>query len=240
MDYKYYELGTDKGHFWFQARRELTRVLLNKIEAKSDAKILDIGSGIGDDISEINNFGHVYAMDIDQKTLDLIPEDLVVEKRIGDICNIPYEKNSFDIVISFDVLEHIKNDFKAVSEIKRVLKPGGSFVFTVPANRFIYSKHDEIEGHCRRYNKKMLKSLMLNNNLENLELGGWLCVMFPLAALYRILTKNRKNCGLYKPQSKILNFLFNRILSFENWVIKKGGKFPFGLSLYGICQKKSD
>jgi len=230
MDYRDYQEGMPQKHFWLRAKLDFINVLLNKVNFDKTTKILDIGVGIGQDLEVINKFGCVYAIDIDKKTLDLVPEHMVFEKILADATNIPYPDNFFDMVVSFDVFEHIKDDSKTLSEIYRVLKKDGVLIFTVPAFNFLFSNHDSYLGHYRRYNKKMIKKLLVNFNC--LTNGYWMSTLFLSAAI----CKNYKKYSFNIP--KFINSLCYNILSFENWLIKRSIKLPIGLSIYGIYRVK--
>lgn len=237
MDYKDLQAGLDKELFWFKGKNNFIDILLSKNLNNKNLKILDIGSGTGDDLNIINKYGNTFVIDINQEALDLIPNNLIHEKKVGDITNISYPDNYFDLVLIFDVLEHIENDQKALEEIKRVLKPGAILMFTVPAFNFLYNKHDKYLGHFRRYSKKNLKNL-INNDFEIITLSYWMNLLFIPALIQRKILNFfyfKKNLEL---KSNLINKIFYKILSFENFCIKKGVKFPYGLTLYGVCKVK--
>lgn len=233
MDYKDFESGLDENNFWFLRKTEFIGIILKKLNLNKNIKILNIGAGTGNDISEMRNYGNVFVLDVDEKALNLIPDDLVEEKILADACNIPYPNNSFDLVVAFDVLEHIKDDAKVVFEVNRVLRPDGYFVFTVPAYGFLFSSHDKYLDHYRRYNKKKILSLL--HQFKKIELGNWFFALFIPVAIQRLITKNKK----YKPVTftKIMDFIGNNILTLENYLFKKGVRYPWGLSFYGIFKK---
>lgn len=239
MDYRDLKNGSI---FWFKGKKDLIDILIKKTNFIGSLKILNVGVGVGDDLSVISKFGDVYAIDIDHNALSLVPKELVKEKKLCDVCSLPYENNFFDLVIAFDVLEHVEDDVLAVSEIKRVLKKNGKFIITVPAFNFLYSKHDEKLGHFRRYNKKRLQSLMGGFSCQ--MIGFWIFILFFPAFLIRYLQK--ANINLIKDESTVfikfnfLNIFFEKILRIENWFIKKGVSFPFGLTIYGIFKKDGE
>ncbi len=150
MDIRDFESGVGKDFFWFTPKAELISVMLGKLGFGSGHRVLVLGAGTGDDLPIISKSGDVYAVEPDPKALALIDEELVVEKRAADACELPYDAKFFDLAVAFDVLEHIENDEKAISEIYRVLKSGKSFVFTVPAFDWLFSSHDRALGHFRR------------------------------------------------------------------------------------------
>jgi SAM-dependent methyltransferase len=243
MDYNAQFFGATKAnHFWFRSRTDFWEWLLKKgLHNKTLAqqlKILYLGSGIGDDLEMFKPYGDVYALDLDQKTLDMIPNHLVKEKVCADACAIPYKNNFFDAVVAFDILEHIPDHNKAAAEVKRVLKEDGTLIFTVPAFEQLTSSHDRMTGHVRRYNKPIIRLLL--KDFKQDTLGYWFFSLFGLAALQRFITKNSTNNDYY--QQKLPKFIHSslyRIMTFENWLIKKGLSFPWGLTIYGIYHNKS-
>jgi len=89
-----------------------------------------------------------------QKNLDYITADLhsPIADVKADICNLPFEDNSFDVVFCNHVLEHISDDTKAMQELYRVLKPGGMGIFQIPQdlNREITFEDDTITDRKER------------------------------------------------------------------------------------------
>lgn len=234
MDYRDYQAGVDDQHFWFKGKNLLIQFLLTKATQTTNQKILVVGAGTGDDLVVIKNFGQLYVLDIEQQALDMIPEGFVVEKKCADVCAIPYADNSFDVVVAFDVMEHVQDDQKMADEIKRVLKAGGSFVLTVPAFNWLFSGHDKVLHHFRRYNKKMLHAVM--KDFTKSTGGYWFFFLFPPAALSRLLNKNSTTSSMQKLPG-IVNTFFYWLLYCENWLMRRGVTFPFGLTLYGVYKK---
>lgn len=254
MDHRDLVAGASQDNFWFQGKLGLIKWLMSrnlpKDFATKELKILNVGAGTGDDLVLISQYGKIYAVDIDQDALNLVSDSVVAEKKCADVCALPYADEFFDVVVSFDVLEHVDDHVKGVQEIYRVLKPGGHFIMTVPAFNALYSSHDKLLFHHRRYNKKTLRKILVP--FESVKLGYWFFFLFFPAALLRILEKVGLSCvvrflakiGLFKKRENKeswhetkLNGLFIQILRFENWLLKKGARFPFGLTLYGVCNK---
>ena len=123
MDYKDYLAGQTNENFWHKGKNELIDILMSKLFLKKNRlKILNLGAGTGDDLKILNKYGDNYVTDIDKNVLGMIDEKLCAEKRVANACDLPYNDNFFDIVVSFDVFEHISDDKKAISEARRVLK----------------------------------------------------------------------------------------------------------------------
>ncbi len=242
MDYRDYAAGACSQNFWFKGKLRLIEYLFTSVcyspQKKSNISILNVGVGTGEDLALIARYGDVYAVDIDEQALALVSDEVVVEKQCADACLLPYENSSFDVIVSFDVIEHIKDDYKAVSEIYRVLKPGGYFLLTVPAFNFLFSNHDRHLGHYRRYSKKLLMQVL--QPFKNVSLGYWFFFLFFPAVLVRLFDKKTFiKTSEYMSTWHITKFddLFDKVLALENWLLKKKCKFPLGLTLYGVCRK---
>lgn len=83
----------------------------------------------------------------------------------GDISLLPYANEKFDFVCSLDTLEHVKNDYLAISEISRILKENGICIITVPHRKDYYTEQDQIIGHYRRYEIGSLIKCFRKNHL---------------------------------------------------------------------------
>ena len=236
MDIRDLEAGAPRDYFWFRAKAELIGVLLGKLGLEGRPRILDIGAGTGDDLRVISRFGEVTALEPDEKSLALIPEELGVRKVLGDVCRLPMEESSVDVALAFDVLEHVRDDSRAADEVRRVLKPGGYFVVSVPAYMWLFGSHDRALGHWRRYNRGTLRELL--KGFEVVELGSWMFSLFPLIALQRLLSRGGASVAVRYPKlPKAVNEAFYRMLRLENRAIGRGYGFPFGSTVYCICRK---
>ena len=101
MDIKDLKSGLTIENFWFQGKMNLIQNLLKISNSPKEANILNIGVGTGDDLKIINKFGKVFVLDKDQEALNMIPNNLVFEKNLGDAVALPCANNFFDIVLLF-------------------------------------------------------------------------------------------------------------------------------------------
>ncbi len=227
---------TDKTKFFAKDKIQLIDILLNKTrKVGNNYKILSVGSGTAEELAVLNNYGEVYAIDIDKEVLKFAK--CCKEIKICDVCILEYPDKFFDIVVAFDVLEHIEDDKKAVEQIYRVLSKNGVFVFTVPAFNFMFSSHDKFLGHKRRYNKKMLKRLLCKFN--KFDLFFYHYIPFLPMVLFRILRKPTKISSDFELLPKPV-FVFLHIISqLELFLLSKlNFKFKlFGLTIYGIAYR---
>lgn len=236
MDLKDMHSGMNEKHFWLVAKRNMIDILMQRAAGGlRNLSILNIGAGTGEDFLILKKYGKLSVIDIDAETVVLMPAHLVEAKFVADACAMPFKNESFDLIVAFDVLEHIPNDTKAVSEILRCLKPGGSFVFSVPAFNFLFSRHDELLGHVRRYDKKMIRSLLCNFELRFLSF--WFFFLFIPAAVWRLLQRYGIIPQNRAEQMGLFNGLGGMIMRFENALLRVGARFPWGLALIGIVRK---
>ncbi|MBU0979765.1 MAG: class I SAM-dependent methyltransferase [Nanoarchaeota archaeon] len=237
MDPKEYRAGQSSTNFWHRCKNDLIGILMSKATGGKARrlKILNIGVGTGDDLKVLNRYGDNYIVDINKEALDLIDRSLYLKKAVADACRLPYEDGFFDIVVSFDVFEHIEDDKSAAAEAFRVLKKGGTMLFSVPAFPVLFSSHDKAAEHKRRYDKRMLRQLF--NRFGNTRLYYWNSILFlPWAAL-RLMKKRSKPKLEYMRSPSALNRLFYPILRIDNYLIKNRISPLFGLTIIGHCRK---
>jgi SAM-dependent methyltransferase len=104
---------------------------------RTEDKILEIGCGIGTVVNELSKKGHdVIGIDISSEAIEYGRNkygDIHLEVQAAE--TLPYEDGSFEVVLSFDLFEHIVEIDKHISEVKRMLCPGGYYLFQTP-NRY--------------------------------------------------------------------------------------------------------
>ena len=133
---------------------------------------------------------------------------------INDELNIT--TNIYDVILYLDVLEHIEDYEKEILKAHNALKEGGHLVINVPAFQFLYSNFDKDVGHFKRYSKKDITNLGLNNNLEITRLNYYDSIGFLLSFLSKMINSNYKKnfekkikiWNLLIPLSRILDKIF--------------------------------
>ena len=230
----------DERHWWYRARRDiLADLITRKIALPEDARILEIGCGTGHNLEMLQRFGRADGIEIDPAARTM------AEQRLGrPIGSAPLpqltgvEDGAYDVVALLDVLEHVEEDHEALLSIARKLKPGGKILITVPAHPWMWSAHDEVNHHKRRYTRKGLQQVLVAAGLE-IELLSWFnSLLFPLAAAARFagrITGNKDSDDKMPP--KALNSLFETIFGLERYAL---GRMPLspGVSLVAIVSKR--
>jgi SAM-dependent methyltransferase len=237
---KYHEYETN--HFWFKARRQYILQLLKN--APKNISILDIGCASGILLRELIEVGfdanNLYGIDISPKAIENCKANGIKNCSVMDAQHIVLNKK-FDVIIASDCLEHIENDENALKNWHSLLLLGGSLYVFVPAFRILWSTHDDVNMHFRRYKKNELKRKLENNHFKITKSGYWNFFLFLPILLVRMLgklniSKTQKTTGnLNKPT--IFNSLFFNLINFENKLLKYVS-FSFGVSTYCVAQKR--
>jgi SAM-dependent methyltransferase len=222
-------------HFWFVGRRELVRGLLARHLGPAPQAVLDVGCGTGHLAGELLAAGHRVT------ALDRLPEALGAARNRGlgllraDAGRLPLRGGAFDAVTLLDVLEHV-DDAATLAELRRVVRPGGLLVLTVPAAPWLWSHRDAAAGHLRRYTRGSLEKTLAAGGFAPLELGPYQCALLPVVAASRILGRRgpRLRDAEERPPA-----LLNAALS---WVNRREvalglGRLPFGSSLAAACRR---
>ncbi len=171
-------------HWWFRGReRVVESVVKPLIQGFPGATIIDVGSGPGGPTKAVFPEGRIVAMDM--SPLPLRAYAGAAACVVGDGARVPYRPKSVEIVCAFDVLEHLKDDRRALTEWRNALVPGGWLVLPVPAYRWLWSDHDEINGHYRRYRAGVLRQLLSTTGFVTVRITYFNLLLLPGIALVR-------------------------------------------------------
>jgi SAM-dependent methyltransferase len=229
----------DTTHWWYRARREiLSDYLAREGGLKPGARILEIGCGTGHNLPMLAQFGDVDAIEIDETAAAMASERL--GKPVGS-APLPeldgVEAGSYDLVAVLDVVEHVEDDVAALEAIAQALKPGGKILITVPAHQWMWSAHDVVNHHKRRYSKSSLEKVLRRAGLRWQKLGYFNSLLFPVAVAARFAGKLMgKDDSDDSPPAKPLNAAFEKIFGLERHLV---GRLPLppGLSLIVLAEK---
>ncbi len=248
MDKNYYKeyYGLERKHWWFVARGEILMDHLRAVmKARSTIRILNIGAATGRSSELLETIGKVISIEYDQACYEFTKEKLNIELINASILDLPFEEDAFDLVCAFDVIEHVEDDELAVSEMKRVCKKGGIICVTVPAFMFLWSAHDEVNHHYRRYTKKQLKQLFEQDSqmVFHSYFNFWL--FFPIA-FFRLLTskfskqsEHREDAGsdFFVMNNGLVDKILYQIFRSERFFIRNRIALPVGVSLISTWKK---
>jgi len=165
-------------------RHELReRLLLDLFLSVSPGpEVLDAGAGQGTMSIRLERLGYeVTSTDVSHAAVELLRGRLSGPVADASITNLPFDDESFDGAVLGEVLEHIDDDRGALTELARVLRPGGVLAVSVPANPSLYGTSDEWAGHVRRYTRPALIEACTSAGLTVHRCLGW---GFPFSRLY--------------------------------------------------------
>ncbi|MBO9713052.1 class I SAM-dependent methyltransferase [Sphingomonas sp.] len=230
----------DTTHWWYRARREILSDYLERYGAlPRESHILEIGCGTGHNLPMLARFGEVDAIEIDETARDFASERLgkpVGSAPLPELAGVAPE--SYDLVAVLDVIEHVDDDVGALKAMAARLKPGGKILITVPAHQWMWSAHDVVNHHKRRYSKATLVKALEAAGLTWKQLRWFNSLLFPVAVAARMAGKLMgKDDSDDSPPAKPLNSAFEAIFGIERHLLGRVPMWP-GLSIIVLAQPK--
>ncbi|HEV7527583.1 MAG TPA: class I SAM-dependent methyltransferase [Solirubrobacteraceae bacterium] len=236
-----YELQTHRAedrHWWYRGRRSVLERVIDDLRLPARARILDAGCGSGRNMVEFARHGTVTGIELSHTSVCLAREREAGEVVEGSVLDMPFEPDAFELAASLDVIEHLQDDLQALRELRRVVAPGGTLLVTVPAYQWLWSGHDEINHHHRRYTRRSLQRVGEQAGWQQVRTTYFNSLLLPAAILLRVLDRfSRKttesSLDLWVPPAPV-NWLLERPLALESALIGRGGRIPAGLSLLAV------
>jgi SAM-dependent methyltransferase len=190
---------------------------------------LDVGSADGPSVAWMRTGGrHV--------NLDLFPRGLTPGEGVcGSATALPFADEAFDVVAAFDVVEHCENESRAISELARVLAPGGRLLLSVPAYQWAWTDHDVRAGHHRRYTRPRLRRVVEAAGLDVDRSTYAFTTVFPFFVAERAVRRLRQRLGRPSPPglapvSTATDRLLMRLSRIDRRLLR-GRNLPFGSSV---------
>jgi len=210
-----------KNHlFNYLNRKKDVKGVLKKIKTKDI--ILDIGCGVSPVVGFSDN---VVFSDYSYEAMHHLRKKNNVMAVVSDISRLPFKDKSVDVVVSSEVLEHIRDDASALEELYRILKSGGSAVITVPVHKYYWFSDDTLVEHVRRYRLRSFLNLLKKTGFRNIEVIKIAGVFERFLTLFltwvfRLKSGKKKNIKISKTFFTIYKAI-NRILANFIFVVSK-------------------
>lgn len=250
MENEVYKLFADiqTTHWWFVARRIIIEDVLKRcLTLSTPQRLADVGCGTGAMLPMLAQFGEAWGIDNSSEAVALCHQQRLTKVYLDT--DPAWRQVQFDVMTFFDVIEHIETDAAFLEDYISQLKPNGLVVIAVPAFMFLWSEHDVLNHHCRRYTATRLRRLMQSVDLVPQKLSYFNTWLFPMIASVRMFRRIKRFVeGKIKLNGHIkmrtdfernissLNGILRAIFASERFVLRHGS-FPFGTSLLGIARK---
>ena len=197
-------------------------------------------------LTYLGTLGKAEGVDIDVEAVGYCRERGLENVRIGEAAELPFEDGSFDLVTALDVVEHLDDDAAAFREMRRVLRPGGLLLVTVPAHRFLWGDQDEVNLHKRRYSSAELRDRLASSGFDVLRLSYMNALLFaPIAAIrmlrrleHRVRPRIPHQSDFRYPAPRPVNFVLGHIFGAEGRVLRRAD-IPFGVSIVALAQREA-
>jgi len=230
-------------NFWFRARN---RLLVDRIARHFPhaTRFLEVGCGTGfvlrgiaDAFPALELTATEFFAEGLSHAARRVPQARLVQ---ADARHMAWD-SQFDLVGSFDVLEHVEEDVEVIDGIRRALVPGGGAILTVPQHPLLWSAADTYACHVRRYRRGELEAKLERAGLSVVFSTSFVSLLFPLLLASR-LAKRRAGTS-YDPHAEMhpgdrANRVLSAVMTLEGSLIRMGVRFPFGGSRL-VCVVRS-
>lgn len=230
-------------HWWFVGRRAILLDTLMRFSGASHNKLLDVGCGTGLNAMLFSQNGFlVTGLETSAVAIALArakaPSITILSTSLPSSL-VPHD--SYGVITALDVIEHIDDDKGFIVAVADALQPGGLVLISAPAFSFLWSVHDELAHHKRRYNREELRASLVRAGLEPIFISYFNFLLFPAIALFRVLAaafRTSRNVSDFSATPEILNAMLASILAAERFLLRLF-PLPFGVSLIAVARKHS-
>jgi SAM-dependent methyltransferase len=226
--------GLEARHFWFRARR---RIILDALARwfPHAQNYLEIGCGAGYNVHGIANAFPEWRI----VASDALEEGIAITRGLNargvalvcfDARQVPFEKQ-FDVVGSYDVLEHVADHADVLRQFRKACRAGGGILLTVPQHPRLWSTADVLARHHRRYTKSELRQLVEAAGFQVAGCTSFNTLNLPLLALRSSFLRATGRAPRAVVPAAPANWLMERCMDADRLLIGAGFNLPAGGSL---------
>jgi 2-polyprenyl-3-methyl-5-hydroxy-6-metoxy-1,4-benzoquinol methylase len=239
-------LDNEDRHWWYRGRRRIIQRELEHLPVPAGARVLDAGCGSGRLLDELTRYGwRVSGLDMNPDSVAIARDRGHEDVQQGAVETLPWEDEAFDLVTSLDVVEHTADDRVSLRELRRVLRPEGWMLITVPAFQALWSTHDVFNNHYRRYDRPMMRAVAAEVGLRIERMTYFNSLLLPPAAAVRLVQRMRDRSnganGAHRSNVEIapmwLSPALELPLRFEAAWLRGRRTLPAGLSLMAVMRR---
>jgi 2-polyprenyl-3-methyl-5-hydroxy-6-metoxy-1,4-benzoquinol methylase len=227
-------------HWWFVARQRILRRYIEvRLGLGEGARILDVGCGTGAVLESLSRRYDAYGTDTSPQAIEFCRRRGLTKLHLGSLDTFP-PGPPFDLITMLDVVEHVEDDRGLLRTASNLLRTGGHVLIAVPAFPSLWSAHDEMLHHKRRYTRASLRTTVTDAGFMIAHLTFFNTLLFPAAFLARAvarLTGSARTHDLEIPPRGI-NALLTRVFSMERPILARSS-LPIGLSLLCLAARNN-
>jgi len=247
MDKAYYSEYSrlEETHWWFTGRKQiLDRLLSNNPAIGKTRCLLNVGCGTGNLLRFFQSSGRSIGLDVERKALDYCVDRGLRLLVQGSAPALPFKSECFDVIMALDVLEHLDDHSRTLSEFWRICANGGYLVVTVPAFHLLWGDQDLISHHRRRYTLGELRRIVEQTGFLIEKMTYFNTFLFPIIASIRLVRRLKRRIvpraslrsDFTLAWSAASNHLLGRVFASEASFLSRWA-FPFGVSLFVLAKK---
>jgi 2-polyprenyl-3-methyl-5-hydroxy-6-metoxy-1,4-benzoquinol methylase len=222
-------------HWWWRVRE---RILLREVRKilggrAPDARMLDVGCGAALFFDALQAFGHVEGIESDRIAVE---QSGRWRERIhhGELATFQTDR-AYDLVLLLDVLEHVPHPEPLLRESARLLTPGGALLVTVPAFDWLWTSHDDLNHHVKRYTAGEVRQLLRSAGLEVASTR----YLFQSLIVPKLLVRAKESlmpssASVPRIPRRLVNAAIERWFSIEDGL---AGALPFGSSVLAVARR---
>jgi SAM-dependent methyltransferase len=237
-------LAIDDRHWWYRGRRRIVRAVLDDAGVPPRARLLDAGAGSGRTLDELAGYGDVAGVELNPRGVEAARRRGHLEVQQAPVEAIPHPDGAFDVVTCLDVIEHTPDDVRSLTELLRVTRPGGIALVTVPAYPRLWSRHDVVNRHYRRYTRRALRAAARSAGWRVERMTSFNAAYLLPAALVRVARRGDRDGAADSSELSLtppaLDALLELPLRAEAALIGRGISLPAGLSLLTLLRAPAD
>jgi SAM-dependent methyltransferase len=230
----------EDNHWWFKARRSILMTFLaERVNLKAGLKMLDVGCGTGAFLADASHYFDVYGTDTSSEAIGFCRQRGLINLHVGTLDGYRAPK-PFDVITLLDVIEHIDDDLDVLHRVRALLNAGGHVLITVPAYQWLWSVHDEVNHHKRRYTRPRLGDVVTKAGFAIEHISYFNAILFPIAAVRRVIARvtHTREAGDFEIPGAITNAMLCRVFGVERHLLPYM-TFPFGLSVLCWARKST-
>lgn len=227
----------DRRHWYFRGRLAVLLGVLERVVPPPPCRLLELGCGTGNVLQALGRFGEAVGVERDPE-LRAVGRAAGLDIRSGVLPDdVPLPDAWADVVLLLDVIEHLDDDAAGVGAARRVVRPGGRVIVSVPAYAWLWSGHDVALGHRRRYTARGLRTVLGHAGLRVEHVGYFNTVLFPAIAGVRLAKRLAGGGGhdLHRAPAPV-NEALARLFALERHVVLRPG-LPFGSSILAVARR---